>query len=347
MFQVHEINKKGEWDKFLAKKEIYFFPFFQTWNFGEVQEKLGCDIVRRGVWKGRELVAVYQIIDVLAKRGHLLHLRHGPVLAAFDITVFNFILRDVKNLAKKRNASFIRISPLIPKQLAGLEMFREKGFINAPIHNMDAEVCWVLDITKPEGELLSGMRKSHRYLIKKGLKIKDLRLKKTKEPKDIKKFLPLYKSLSKQKHFVPHKGIKEEFEIFGKDDQEVLFLAEFLPAGRQGNKKIIAGGLIAFIGDTAIYRHSASDENYKNIPAMHLILWEAILEAKKRGKKFFNFWGIAPTDSKRHPWQGLTLFKTGFGGEKQEFLHSQDLPLNLWYFKTWGVEYITKIIKGY
>lgn len=340
MFQVEEITKKGEWESFLAKKEIAFFPFFQSWNWGEVQRKLGYNIVRRGIWKGRELVAVYQIIDVLAKRGHLLHLRHGPVLTPFNKTVFNFILQDVKNLAKKRNASFIRISPLIPKQSVGFEMFRKKGFINAPIHNMDAEVCWILDITKSEEELLKGMRKSHRYLIKKGFTINDLIIKKTKDIKDIESFLKLYKSLAHRRHFVPHSGMKEEFRIFGKEDQKVLFLAEF-------SKKVISGALIAFVGNTAIYRHSASDENYKNIPAMHSILWEAILEAKKRGKKFFNFWGIAPTDSKRHPWQGLTLFKTGFGGEKLEFLHSQDLPLNPWYFKTWAIEYLTKIMKGY
>lgn len=347
MFQIQEISNKRTWEEFLTKKEIDFFPFFQSWNWGEVQKKLGFYIVRQGVWKGRELVAVYQIIDVPAKRGHFLHLRHGPVLAPFDKNVFDLILSDVKKIAKDRKASFIRISATIPNELVDYEMLKQKGFINAPIHNMDAEVCWVLDITKSEGELLKNMRKSHRYLIKKGITNRDLRIKQTKSSKDIEKFLPLYQGLSVRKNFTPHKGIKEEFEIFGKEDQEILFLAEFLPAGRQDEKKVIAGALIAFVGNTAIYRHSASDELLKNIPAMYLILWEAIEEAKKRNKKIFNFWGIVPNGSKNHPWQGLSLFKTGFGGSTLEFLHAQDLPLSPLYWKTYLIERVNKVIKGY
>ncbi len=340
MFQIQEIVKKEVWEEFLSKKEIEFFPFFQSWSWGEVQEKLGFHIVRRGVWKGKDLIAIYQIIDVFAKRGHFLHLRHGPVLAPFNQEVFDLVLSDVKNIAKGKGVSFIRISPTVPRRLVDYKMLKSKGFINAPIHNMDAEVCWVLDITKSEEEILKNMRKSHRYLIKKGIGNNQIKITKTKNIKDIDSFLPLYKGLSARKNFVPHRGVKEEFDIFGKEEQELLFLAEF-------EGKIIAGALIAFVGNTAIYRHSASDDSFRNIPAMYLILWEGIKEAKKRNKVNFNFWGIAPESSRNHPWQGLTLFKTGFGGSTLEFFHAQDLPLSPIYWKTHLIERASRIIKGY
>jgi lipid II:glycine glycyltransferase (peptidoglycan interpeptide bridge formation enzyme) len=58
--------------------------------------------------------------------------------------------------------------------------------------------------------------------------------------------------------------------------------------------------------------------------------------------QFYNFWGVAPENKPTHPWQGLTTFKLGFGGERHHFLHAQDLPLSpfywisFWYQKLWN-----------
>jgi len=212
-------------------------------------------------------------------------------------------------------------------------------FRSAPLHNMDAEICWVLDITKPQEQLLREMRKSHRYLIRKAQTMNLTCIRSTNKS-DIDRFMPLYKTLSEIKHFVPHGGVKEEFAAFSADNEEVLYMVEY-------EKKIIAGAMIAFVGNMAIYRHSASDKQYNHIPASYIIQWEAINEAKKRDLQYYNFWGIAPDDKPNHPWKGLTLFKTGFGGEKKEFLHAQDLPLTLGYVKNYLIETATKKIKGY
>lgn len=340
MLKVKEIAKKKEWEAFLDQKGISFYPLFQSWNWGEVQKSLEFPVVRLGLLKNNKLVGICQIVDVRARRGHYLHLRHGPILMPFDKTHFIFFIDHIKNLAKERTASFLRMSALVEEQFVDHSMLSKMGFRNSPIHRMDAEVCWVLDITKTDEELMSGMRKSHRYLIRKGLGDTNLKITQTKNIKDIEKFLPLYKSLSVRKHFVPHGGVKEEFRVFGSENQEALFLAQY-------NKKIIAGALIAFTGNMAIYRHSASDENFRHIPAMHVIQWHAILEAKKRGIKLYNLWGVSPEGSKRHPWVGVSLFKTGFGGGIKEFLHAQDLPLSSLYWKTYLIDSVTKKLKGY
>ena len=162
----------------------------------------------------------------------------------------------------------------------------------------------------------------------------------TKKTADLEKFLPLYKNLAKQKHFVPHKGLKEELEIFSKENMGELFLAKY-------KGKIICGALIDFVGDMTIYRHSASDDTYRDIPAMYLLQWEVIRQAKKRGMKIYNFWGIADTDDKKHPWYGLSLFKKGFGGEKKEFIHARDIIFSPKYLKTFAIDFLTKIKKGY
>ncbi len=339
MVEIRSVEDKKAWQAFLSQKEVTFYPFFQSWLWGGVQEHMARSIWRVGVYDNEKLVAICQIVDVPAKRGHYLHVRHGPVLLPFNKEVFEAVIAHVSDIAKKKKASFIRLSPVVQKEHVDFLMLKKMGMRNAPMHNMDAEICWVLDVDKSEEELLKGMRKTHRYLIKKAQSL-DIEIIKTQKATDIEDFLALYKDLSYRKHFVPHSGVKEEFSVFAKEDQAMLFLAKY-------NGEIISGAFIAFVGNMAIYRHGASHANFRDIPASYLLQWEAIKEAKKRGMKLYNFWGIAPSDSKKHPWHGLTLFKTGFGGKRVELLHAQDLPLNLFYWKTYAIEAYTKWKKGY
>lgn len=332
MLQVKEITEKTQWESFLTSLSHY--PFFQSWNWGEVQENLGNQILRLGLFEDKEIIGVLQVVDVKAKRGRYIYLRQGPVLKKVTKESFGILLDYVKDVAKKRNAAFIRLSRF-PKENFSVEYIQSLGFKNSALKYSEASVCWVLDISTSEEELLKNMRKSHRYLIRKSQTTESLTITSSIEVKDLKKFLPLYKSLSQKKHFVAHAGVTEEFTSFAKETQEVLFLAHY-------ENKIIAGAIIAFVGDTAIYRHAMSDKRYNNIPASYALQWEAIKEAKKRGNHFYNFWGIAPPESsKAHPWQGFTLFKTGFGGEYEYFLPTMDLPLGLSYWKTHAIDFIS------
>lgn len=339
MFKIEEIKNKKNWQEFLQNSKIQFYPYFQSWNWGEVQKVMGHTIWRLGVYKDEKLVAICQIVDINAKRGHYFHLRHAPVLIPFDQEVFDLILEYTKKLAKEKKVLFIRLSPVVKKELVDMKILKKRGFVSAPIHNMDAEICWVLDIDKSDEELLKEMRKTHRYLIKKAQTM-NIEIIRTNKVSDIDDFLKLYSDLSERKHFVPHRALKEEFSEFAKDDEAMLFMAKY-----QNN--IIAGAFVSYVGKMAIYRHGASDSTHRDIPASYLLQWEAIKEAKRRGKELYNFWGIAESDNKKHPWYGLTLFKMGFGGQKEEFLHAQDLPLSPMYGKTYIIDSITKWRKGY
>jgi len=333
MLRVKEITDKKIWTTFLAKAQYTSYPFFQSYNWGEVEKSLSFPIVRFGIYDEKKLVGVCLVIEVKAKRGHYVYLRHGPVFLQFSNEQFSFFLHFVKNFAKERSASFIRISRFPKAKTLTNEYFENIGFKRAAIQTIDAEVCWMLDISVSEEELLKNMRKSHRYLIKKAPSY-NIEIIKSTNSSDVEKFLPLYRHLSQRKHFVAHKGIIEEFETFAKENEYMLFLAYF-------EKKLIAGAMIAFVGNTAVYRHSASDEHYKHIPASYLIQWEAIKEAKKRGMKIYNFWGIAPEGSVNHPWQGITLFKTGFGGAYEFFFPTMDLPLSFSYIKNYLIDWIS------
>jgi peptidoglycan pentaglycine glycine transferase (the first glycine) len=319
-YVLREIGSDKTWDAFVQEHSP--MALFQGWEWGEVEKKLGSKVWRWGWFKKDILVGIAQIIKVSARRGTFLHLRHGPI---GDVT-----FKDIVELAKKEHAWFIRVSPQLPP--ANEKNFRTLGFVSAPIHAMDAELCWVLDLDKSEEELLAGMRKTTRYEIKRAQKL-GVSIKKTHNIHD---FLELYKGTSDRQGFVPHSGIQEELEVFG--EHAIVYNAT-----HEG--KTLASAIILILKDTAIYHHGASVPG--KIPASYLIQWEAICEAKRRGQKLYNFWGIAPENKLNHPWRGITLFKKGFGGRELEFTHAQDYPVSPLYVIPKTIEGIRKRLKGY
>lgn len=290
------------------------------------------------MFAGKTLVGVCQVVKVVAKRGVFLHLRHGPIFKKWQARYFGKLFAYLKEIAKSEGVWFIRTSPLLPKNQKWEEFFKNRGFRPAPIPGQDDETGWILGITRSEEELLAGMRKTTRYLIRKAQKLR-VQIVEGKTESDFNAFWELYQETAKRQAFIPHQGIKEEWEILGSQNLVRLFLAKY-----QG--KILSGALIIFYGSQAIYHHSGASLK-SEIPVSYALLWEAIRQAKNEGKAIFNFWGIAPAGKPRHPWQGLTLFKTGFGGKMQEFIHAQDLPLTPFYWFTYFVETARRIARGY
>jgi len=100
--------------------------------------------------------------------------------------------------------------------------------------------------------------------------------------------------------------------------------------------KIIAAALVVFTKSTAFYHQGAT--THSKIPGSHLLQWEAIKEAKKRGCQYYNFWGIHHPGRTPKNWDGLTLFKQGFSGEQVDYLTTQDLILSPKYYLTYWYE---------
>lgn len=335
MVNILPVEDKTAWEKFV----LTWAPqsLFQSWLWGEVQERLGAKIWRIGLYDGEALIGIAQIMKVAAKRGTFLHIRHGPIFAQQKKDYWKQVLSHIVDLARREAAWFIRLGPLIENSATNGELFSSLGLKPAAIHAMDAECCWILDLDQLEEQLLSGMRKTTRYEVRRAQKL-GVRVKRSVDAQDLNVFFALYKKTSDRHGFVPHSGIREEFEVFVREKNAVLLLADY-----QG--EVLAGAIILFYGSQGIYHHGASVSS--KIPASYLVQWEAIREVMKRGMKVYNFWGIAPDDSVNHPWRGITLFKKGFGGREKEYIHAHDLPVSPWYVIPRTVETIRRISKGY
>ncbi len=330
--KIKEEKDKNSWNKLFNN---FGSPsFLQVWEWGEVQKRLGYEVIRLVIKEKNHPIALAQTIKISAKRGKFLFIPHGPIIdpEKYNPKTFRIILKTLleklKKTAKKERYSFIRIAPIVEDRVEERKIFENLGFFTAPIY-MHAERAWVLALEKDEEELLKEMRKTTRNLIRKALKLKELIVEKRNDPEALEIFYKIYLYTAKNQKFTPFskKFIKSEFEEFKKNS---LFIFT------KYKKDYLAGALIIFTKSSGFYHQGASI--HSKIPATYLLQWEAIKEAKKRGCKYYNFWGIYRPGRSPKSWKGLSFFKQGFGGFQIDYLPTQDYIISPKYYLTWLYE---------
>ncbi|MBI2056127.1 MAG: peptidoglycan bridge formation glycyltransferase FemA/FemB family protein [Candidatus Sungbacteria bacterium] len=345
MYLISEVKSKELWDSFLAEAKPH--TFLHSWNWGEFQRESEVNIWRFGVYNGNRLTALMLVLRIDARRGSFLFCPHGPIFLDQESGirnqavefVFKALVVRLKELAKKENVGFIRISSLLSDSSYHRSLFYNLGFRRSPIH-MHPERAWMLDLSRSEDELLKSMRKQTRHCIRNAA-MAGVAVSQSTDSRDIGEFYKIYKATVARQDFVPfsREYLEKEFSLFAKDGQAAVFLGRY-------NGEVISGAIVIFANGSGFYHHGASNPQFAKVPAAHLLQWEIIREAKKRGFLWYNFWGVAPENAVRHPWAGLSLFKKGFGGSSEEYIPAQDLVLKPVYWITYCVERIRRWKRG-
>lgn len=257
--------------------------------------------------------------------GNYLYLPYGPIYE--DENGFKNALKSLKNKAKEHKAIFIRIEP------------RDPNFINYAPKNakkskdLNPKETWVLDLTQEKDQILTnfsqGTRTRYNTYAKKGLSVE-----KTREIEKIKELVRLQDKLFKTKNL--NTFSQEYFEKELSQPFATLYLVKYNrpenvekdPSQPEENE-VIAASLFFDYDDTRYYMQSAANTDYKKLPATVALLTSAIFDAKEKGLKNFDFWGIAPDNApKSHPWYGFTEFKKSFGGAAKHFAGTYDIVEN-------------------
>lgn len=224
-----------------------------------------------------------------------------------DEKLLKDFLHEAQKIARKENAIFLRIEPDVNSNFT-LQILNQITKSNFKIvKNMQPQDSLILDLGHTEETLLENMHSKSRYNIRLSEK-HGIKIIKSTDIKDVDVFYNLAIKTSARDGFSYHKRsyYDKMLNVLGKDKTIELFIAY------HGNLPT-AAILIMFYKDTAIYLHGASDHKYRNLMSPYLLQWEAIKEAKKRGCKTYDFWGIAPKENiENHPWSGITRFKMGF-----------------------------------
>lgn len=334
--KIEIIYEKDMWERFASAH----IPntFLQSWGWGEYQQLSGNKIYRLGLFDKGTLVGVCLASLIKAKKGSFLYCQHGPLINWHKRDYFRAFLDKLKNIGEEEGAWFIRLTPLLEETDDSRAFLKSLAFTMAPVHNVDAQITFILDITQSLEVLFKNMRKSTRYEIKKAERAGVFVFKEAGE-RALKRFYNLYVAMQKRQKFIPYpyERFEKEYKAFSPLKQQEIFFAEY-------KDKILASAIINFYGQTAFYNHGASLLNH-GVSTSHLLQWEIIKYARKKGYRFYNLWGgIAPNE--RHPWWGITIFKRGFGGQQVDYLHAQDLPLRRGYYLSFLIEKIERIKRG-
>ncbi len=316
---IKSIEDKKEWEDFLRQHEEA--NFLQSWYWGEFHEKFGKKIQRSGFYQNNNLIGVTLSIVEHAKRGKYLTIPGGPVIDWKNKKLVNLAFSEMKKIAMANSCSFVRIRPQLLENEFSLNLFKQQNCRKAPMH-LTADLTSQLDITKTEEELLANMRKGTRYEIRKAEKL-GIKVTTSKDEEQIKPFYEWQLQTAKRQNFVPfsYDFFSAQFRVFFKIDKALIFTSTY-------EDKILAQAFIIFYNSEAVYHYGVSTEDGRKYPGAYLLQWEAIKEAKSRGIKKYNFWGVAPIDDKDHRFAGVSLFKRGYGGEDVQYLHAHDLVVN-------------------
>ena len=301
-----------EWDKSQAARGAYFL---QSSSWGDFQKSAGhpphylaeegwsCLLVERKTPLGRYLFAPY-----------------GPTLdSEKDLPA---ALHALKAYARQMRFDWLIIEPMGPPSESLIDNLLKLGARKSS-HGREPEYTRIVSLAGSAGEILASISQSTRSLIRKNRREDFLSFQTSNNPKDIDIFIEMLKTVTHRNsvHFFPDEYFRKQAEVL-------------MPAGMLAmemalqNGKPVASALFHDYGKMSAYTFGASLPEARQTSASALLLYQAMLNAKKRGMEKMDLFGIAPEGAPpNHPWAGFTSFKQKFGGEVIQFAGAWDIPI--------------------
>ena len=335
--RVEDITDKQQWDDFVTSHEEA--NFLHSWQWGEFRLSRGKTVVRRGVFDGDKLIGVYEGEVETARRGRHIAVAGGPIVDWTDKPVVEALVADMREQGRKYHCAFVRVRPQLEKTDESMRLFRELGLHAAPMY-LSVELAGVLDLEKSEDELLKNMRQRLRRALRKAEK-NGITIEKSTDPARMKEFYDIQLQTAGRHHFIAFSEdfLTKQFAAFAEDNSAVLYTARY-------NGEVLAQNFMIFYGNEASYHYGVSTELGTKLSGAPLLHMQAMRDARERGIKRYNFWGIVDEDDTKHRFYGVSVFKRGFGVDELRYVPAHDLILNpAKYAIDWTVETIRRKVR--
>lgn len=328
---VREIIDQQQLDHFAGS--LKRSQFLQSWRWGEFQHSLPCRVVRLGIFDGAKMIGAAQLIEHTLPLGKKYwYCPRGPVVddqlpVAVHQQAQEQLLREIASRAEQENVMFLKLEPPIESGSRHIMKALLAPYQTQPTPATQPADTWYLDLRHSDDELLEAMHPKTRYNIRLAER-KGVTIRPATKPGDFDEFWRLMQRTAERDQFQQHSRAyyRQMFRLFGQSDFLTLFIAEY-------QHTVIAANFVVRFGDTSTYLHGASANEHREVMAPHLLQWRQILDAKRRGSRYYDFWGVAPsTASPEHRWSGITRFKQGFGGYGVSYVGSYELIFDpVWY----------------
>jgi lipid II:glycine glycyltransferase (peptidoglycan interpeptide bridge formation enzyme) len=292
--------------------------FLQSRAWARCQERMGSTVFHtRG--DGWMWLAVTRRVGPFQR----LYLPYGPTVA--DDRSLAVALDAAAGTARELRCGFVQFEP-------NAQSVIHPGAVGAVRTRMRQPAdTWLLRIDVDESSLRSGLTKGHRGSINAAER-RGLTLERAASPEEVGGFLE-----------VLHRTHQRTGMPIHADAYYRAIVDELMPSGEaslyiaRSEECAVAAAIVFDLGDTRYYAYAGSDPSARQLSPAAPLVWRMILDARADGKRWFDFWGIAPPGRPDHIWSGFTQFKRAFGGEALQRAGTWDLPVRPLSYRVWAL----------
>ncbi|MFH1749750.1 MAG: peptidoglycan bridge formation glycyltransferase FemA/FemB family protein [bacterium] len=296
-------------------------------NYDSVlQTKEWSDFKANFGWRQHQISKVWILQKKIALGRSVLYIPEVTKEALLELDI-----DKVKELAKRTNAIFLKIEPIVESTDKQTNSFLEKNKFIKSFEELQPSSRNMLDISDTQEKILKKMKPKGRYNVslaeKKGIKITS-----GISTRELKNFYKLFVETSKRDKFTPRAKIyfQKMLATFEKKKIGEVYLAYF-------EHQPLAAIIATFQGSTATYLYGASSSEHRNLMAPYLLHWHIIKDAKRKNCTIYDLLAVSPKNVKKHKYDGITEFKEKFGGRHIELIGSYDLIFAPWLYKTYKI----------
>jgi lipid II:glycine glycyltransferase (peptidoglycan interpeptide bridge formation enzyme) len=295
----------------------------QSWEWGEFRQAMGQTVERLGIFSDDgQLQEVWQVLFSTIPGGFTVgYVPRGP-------SPNEEIFPALSDIGHRHNALFIKLEPNIFASAEEEQPFPDLVQLLEKYNCREGQPLFTpytfqLDLTKSEEDIFANCKSKTRYNIRVARR-KGVEIVEDTSAQGLEDYLTLLEETTLRQKFFAHdqnyyRTMFEKFQETGN--------IRILKAMYEG--KPITAWILFFFQDTAYYPYGASSRQHQEVMANNLMMWEALMLAKREGKVLFDMWGaLGPNPDEKHKWFGFHRFKEGYGAELKQSLGSYDYILN-------------------
>ena len=249
----------------------------------------------------------------------------GPVCCEMDI-----MLNSINEIIK-----YYKIRHFI---YLGIQMYYKSGFetdyieyklnklhkIQYRFNTENTKSSIELNLESPIEEIYSTFRKGHKSDIKKASKM-GIIVDSVRDSNELNSFVEVYSKMCQVRK------INDEGISIDKITDIYNFLIEnnkgYFLIVRDSSGIVIGGAILVFQGISLRYFKGTTDPDRRDLPILHLLMYEAIKKAKIDNFKYFDLWGYNHFAADNDQVYNINHFKKGFGGYYTFFAKKMNINL--------------------
>jgi lipid II:glycine glycyltransferase (peptidoglycan interpeptide bridge formation enzyme) len=261
----------------------------------------------------------------IRERFKFAHIEFGPVCCNRELMINT--INEIINYYKKK--SFIYLD---------IQMYYKSGFdtdyiefalskhhrIKYIFNNENTKSSYEIDLSQSIEDIHRNFRDGHKWSIKKAVKL-GITVEVVKDANEIDSFFRIYSKMCKARNIDEGElSAQNKHEIYSyliKNDKGQVLVA------KDRDNDIVGGIIIVYQGNSVRFFKGASDDDKRDLPVLHIVLYEALKNSKMKGFKYFDFWGYNHfADESNHVFY-INYFKKGFGGYYTFFAKKMNISL--------------------